>query len=102
MSRVRVVSSDESANQLGARSDVRRADGEAKPIPSGVLTASQTTATTAGFGRRHVSKVLFALAFVGVPAAVVMGSGGPHTLGFWWSAAAWLLISFYVALSGSC
>jgi hypothetical protein len=38
--------------------------------------------TDEAVGRRHVSHLLYALAVVGVPAAVIFATGGPETIGF--------------------
>lgn len=45
------------------------------------------------FARRHASRLIYALALIGVPLAVIYGTGGPHTIGFWAMAVLWLPIS---------
>ncbi len=56
------------------------------------LTSART------LGRRHFSYLLYALAVVGVPAAVVFSTGGPETIGFWIVALVWLAAVIYGAV----
>lgn len=49
-------------------------------------------------GGRHVSKLARALALVGVPVAIVVATGGSHTIGFWIVALVWLAAAFYGAM----
>lgn len=45
--------------------------------------------------RRHVSKLLYVVAILGVPTAVLVASGGWHTIGFWIVALVWLAAVIY-------
>lgn len=45
--------------------------------------------------RRHVSKLLYVVAILGVPTAVIVASGGWHTVGFWIVALVWLAAVVY-------
>lgn len=45
--------------------------------------------------RRHVSKLLYVAAILGVPIAVIAASGGTHTIGFWIVALVWLAAVVY-------
>ncbi len=45
--------------------------------------------------RRHVSKLLYVAAILGVPTVVIAASGGSHTIGFWIVALVWLAAVVY-------
>lgn len=55
----------------------------------------QALAPAWSLGRRHVSKLLYLLALLGVPAALITVSGGMHTIGFWIVAVVWLVAVAY-------
>lgn len=60
---------------------------------------SRTTsagASVVSIGRRHRSKLFYALALIGVPTAVILGSGGRHTIAFWIMTLVWVAAAFYV------
>lgn len=48
--------------------------------------------------RRHLSYLCYALALVGVPAAVIVFTGGPETVGFWIVSLVWLAAVAYGAV----
>jgi len=47
--------------------------------------------------KARVSLLLALLAVVGVPAALVIATGGPSTIGFWLTAIVWIPVSFFGA-----
>lgn len=55
-------------------------------------------ASARALGRRHVSSLLYALAIAGVPAAVILLTGGPGTVGFWIVSLVWLATVVYGAV----
>lgn len=48
--------------------------------------------------RRHVSKLLYVAAILGVPTVAIAVSGGSHTIGFWVVALVWLAAVVYGAI----
>jgi hypothetical protein len=57
-----------------------------------------TLASARGFGRRHVSLILYTLALFGVPAAVIGLTGGAETVGFWIVSVVWMAAVVYGAV----
>lgn len=62
--------------------------------------ARRALASSRKVGRRHLSKLFYALAIVGVPAAVIAVSGGRHTIAFWIMTLVWVAaVAYGTALS---
>lgn len=60
--------------------------------------AGEALRSTRMLSCRHVSKTLYVGAILGVPTAVIMASGGWHTVGFWIVALVWLAAVAYGAI----
>lgn len=71
--------------------------GQATTHRTGVLTRS-ALASIRDLGRPLVSPILYALALVGVPAAVVLMTGGSDSIGFWIVSLVWVAAVAYAAI----
>lgn len=65
--------------------------------PTGVLTRGSLVAIR-DLGRRHGSRLLYVLALIGVPVAVVAMTGGSDAIGFWIVSLVWVAAVAYGAI----
>ncbi|HUG32035.1 MAG TPA: hypothetical protein VMM14_04015 [Acidimicrobiia bacterium] len=70
---------------------------EAATHRTGVLSRS-ALASIRDLGRPLVSPILYALALIGVPVAVVLATGGPGSIGFWIVSLVWVAAVAYGAI----
>lgn len=73
-----------------------RSDDAAAHDKSGRVRVALSSARA--LGRPHISKLLYTLAFVGVPTAVIAGTGGWHTIAFWIMTLVWVAAVVYVTV----